>query len=148
MYQEILVPIDDGLDNNDCALEEAAELADETGGSIQLIYVWIDENEQQKQTPFDGDHPEPIEYGLEFLEDYDVDVDSTTTVGDPAEEICFYAAEHNADAIVMGTYSRTGLHRALLGSTTEEVVRKSSRPVVVVSKKSEEASTTDTDEDE
>lgn len=147
MYQDILVPIDDGLDNNDAVLEEAAELADETGGSIRLIYVWISEKEQQKRTPFDGDHAEPIEYGLDFLEDYSVSVNTTTTIGDPAEEICFYAAEHNADAIVMGTYSRSGIHRAILGSTTEEVVRKSTRPVVVISKEQKKATETDNSED-
>lgn len=147
MYQDILVPIDNGIDNNDPALEEAAELADETGGTIRLIYVWISEKDREDKMPFDGDYPEPIVYGLEFLDDYSVSVETTTTIGDPADEICFHAAEYNSDAIVMGTYSRTGLHRALLGSTTEEVVRKSTRPVVVVSKTGAEAEEAALEED-
>ncbi|WP_228442435.1 universal stress protein [Natrarchaeobaculum sulfurireducens] len=43
-----------------------------------------------------------------------------------------YAAEIDADLIVLGTYGRRGLSRALLGSTTERVVRTADVPVLAV----------------
>jgi nucleotide-binding universal stress UspA family protein len=42
------------------------------------------------------------------------------------------ARELEADVIVMGTHGRTGLTRALIGSTADKVVRHSHVPVVLV----------------
>jgi nucleotide-binding universal stress UspA family protein len=43
--------------------------------------------------------------------------------GAPAAEIVRFAAEREADLIVVGTHGRTGLKRLVLGSVAEEVVR-------------------------
>ena len=53
-------------------------------------------------------------------------------IGVPFEEIVRYAAEHEADLIVMPTHGRTGLAHFLLGSTTERVISHSVCPVLVL----------------
>lgn len=53
-------------------------------------------------------------------------------LGVPHETIREYVDEEDIDLVVMGTHGRTGLERALLGSTTERVVRTVDTPVVTV----------------
>ena len=50
----------------------------------------------------------------------------------PAPSIVGYAAEIQADVIVMGTHGLTGLAHALVGSVAERVVQRSNRPVLTV----------------
>jgi nucleotide-binding universal stress UspA family protein len=52
--------------------------------------------------------------------------------GMPFDQIVRLAKEVNCDMIIMGTQGRTGLKRALLGSTAEKVVRHAPCPVLVV----------------
>jgi len=53
-------------------------------------------------------------------------------VGAPADKLTRVAATSSADVIVIGTHGRTGLARALVGSTAERVVRLSPIPVLTV----------------
>jgi nucleotide-binding universal stress UspA family protein len=48
------------------------------------------------------------------------------------QEIIGAADEANADLIIVGSHGRTGLARALLGSTAERIVRRAPCPVLVV----------------
>ncbi len=59
-------------------------------------------------------------------------VDSEILAGRAANEIIKYVAEHDIDAIVMGSHGRDGAARLLLGSVSETVVRRSPVPVTVV----------------
>ena len=52
--------------------------------------------------------------------------------GDTADGIITCSKEFKADLIVIGTHSRTGLDRLLIGSVAEHVVRHSEIPVLVV----------------
>lgn len=52
--------------------------------------------------------------------------------GDTADGIIACSKEFNADMIVVGTHSRSGLDRLLMGSVAEHVVRQSDVPVLVV----------------
>jgi nucleotide-binding universal stress UspA family protein len=52
--------------------------------------------------------------------------------GDPWHMVNETAAEVGAGLIVMGTHGRTGISRALIGSTAERVVRTASVPVLTV----------------
>ena len=54
------------------------------------------------------------------------------TVGAPANEILWLAAHLDADLVVVGTHSRKGLRRLLLGSVAERVTRLAGCPVLVV----------------
>jgi len=59
--------------------------------------------------------------------------------GDSANGIIDCSREFKADLIVMGTHSRTGLDRLLMGSVAEHVVRHSEIPVLVVPFKESES---------
>jgi len=50
----------------------------------------------------------------------------------PAEALCAFAAEQEADLIVVGAHRRSGLGRILLGSVAESVVRRAPCDVLVV----------------
>jgi nucleotide-binding universal stress UspA family protein len=52
--------------------------------------------------------------------------------GKPADEVIAAAREWTAELIVLGTHGRSGVARAVLGSTAEAVVRHAPCPVVVV----------------
>lgn len=52
--------------------------------------------------------------------------------GSTADGILSCAKEFNADLIVIGTHSRSGIDRLLMGSVAETVVRNSQVPVLVV----------------
>jgi nucleotide-binding universal stress UspA family protein len=51
--------------------------------------------------------------------------------GTPGEMICEVAASMHADVIVIGTNGRSGLRRAVVGSTSDHVVRHAVCPVLV-----------------
>lgn len=50
----------------------------------------------------------------------------------PADEIIRFADSTGVYAIVVGTHGRSGLRRALMGSTAEALVRHASCPVVTI----------------
>lgn len=60
-----------------------------------------------------------------------------TDYGSTADGIINCSKEFGADLIVIGTHSRTGLDRLLMGSVAEHVVRHSEVPVLVVPFKDE-----------
>lgn len=58
--------------------------------------------------------------------------------GDTADGILNCSKAFNADMIVIGTHSRSGIDRLLMGSVAEHVVRNAEIPVLVVPMKSKE----------
>jgi len=52
-------------------------------------------------------------------------------VGDPGHEICELATFLPADVVVIGTHGRSGIKRAMMGSTSDHVVRHAACPVLV-----------------
>ncbi len=62
------------------------------------------------------------------------DKDITTLVGegDCAQAILDAAQELNVDTIVMGTYSRRGLDKMLMGSIAEKVLRQAIVPLYII----------------
>jgi nucleotide-binding universal stress UspA family protein len=61
-----------------------------------------------------------------------------TEYGDTADGIINCSKDFKADLIVIGTHSRSGIDRFLMGSVAEHVVRHSEIPVLVVPMKHEE----------
>ena len=62
----------------------------------------------------------------------DMPVTHFTEYGTTADGIIKCSKEFKADLIVIGTHSRTGIDRLLMGSVSEHVVRHSEVPVLVV----------------
>lgn len=67
----------------------------------------------------------------------DMQVTHFTDYGSTSDGIISCAKEFGADLIVIGTHSRHGLGRLLMGSVAEHVVRHADVPVLVVPLKSE-----------
>jgi nucleotide-binding universal stress UspA family protein len=61
-----------------------------------------------------------------------LDVTHFSEFGDTADGIISCSKEFGADMIVIGTHSRTGIDRLLMGSVAEHVIRHSEVPVLVV----------------
>ncbi len=59
------------------------------------------------------------------------DVETMVVVGDAGHEICRVAAELPASVVVLGTHGRSGIKRAIMGSTSDYVVRHCVCPVLV-----------------
>ena len=62
----------------------------------------------------------------------DLKVTQFSEYGSTAEGILDCSKQFNADLVVIGTHSRTGLDRLLMGSIAEDVIRHSVVPVLVV----------------
>lgn len=70
-----------------------------------------------------------------FKENKDITIITTILFGHPADEICSYAEEIEADLIIMGSHGKTGFKRFLLGSVANQVVPHSPCSVLVVKEK-------------
>ena len=55
-----------------------------------------------------------------------------TRIGSPAKIILHVASEIHADMILVGTHSRTGVRRWVLGSVSENVARHAPCPVLII----------------
>ncbi len=51
--------------------------------------------------------------------------------GDPVHEILAYADQHQIELIAMASHGRTGLARAILGSTTDAVLRRANQTMLI-----------------
>jgi nucleotide-binding universal stress UspA family protein len=125
MYDTILVPTD-GSDVAGVASTQAVSLAERFGASVHALSVREDGADDGAEAAVDAVAERAADAG----------VDATTAVVDAAETVhrtvLDYAADHDADCIVMGTHGRTGLDRYLLGSVAERTLRESPVPVLTV----------------
>jgi nucleotide-binding universal stress UspA family protein len=143
MTQHILLPTD-GERGANRATEYAIELADTLGATLHALYV-VDET---VYTAYSGDefvqeHEGPQaaleEAGEDALasiaadgSEAGVDIETTMRHGRPEDEIVAVAEEIDADHVIMGSKTRPGEYRQLLGSVSERVLRLTERPVTVV----------------
>lgn len=121
MVERLLVATD-GSEPAAAALEHAATVAAESGATAHVLHVAED----------DGVADEIVAEGESWFESADATAVGEVRSGEPAETIRDYAAEIDADAVVVGTHGREGIERLLLGSVAEAVVREAPAPVLVV----------------
>lgn len=147
MTRHLLVPVD-GSPLSEQALEFALEEYDDA--SIVALHVldpsdpgyssatevdvrtepphgseeWYERASTEEERIFDD--------ARELAAEYDADLSTESTTGEPAREIVDYAEENEIDQIVMGSHGRTGMTRLLIGSVAEMVVRRSPVTVTVV----------------
>lgn len=138
MFKHILVPTDFG-EPADHALDIAIELAPKFGASISLLHVYqvvlplydeafawpLDQIEKAARTTLDA--------RLAAAKARYPNCEAILKPGAAGVEIVSVANQSRADLIVMGTHSRRGLSRLVLGSVAERVVRTSPVPVLTVS---------------
>jgi len=149
MYERILLATD-GTVASVNATSHAIDLAAEHGATLHALFV-VDES---VYSAYSGDEyvdeAEGPEHGLEEVGEETlagiaddaaaagVDVETVLRHGQPAETIVDYAADEDADLLVLGTRHRPADYRALLGSVTDRVLRLTARPAIVVKTEAEE----------
>ncbi|MFO0612480.1 MAG: universal stress protein [Polyangiaceae bacterium] len=137
----ILVPTD-FTEPSDLALLYAEELAERFDASIVLLHVsevptiGIVDSPGMVTRDLVNSMEEVSVRGLErVIEKHQrpgITIRPMVKVGATVQQIGEAAEEVGADLICMGTHRRSGLRRALLGSTAELLVRKSNVPVLTV----------------
>lgn len=139
--QCVLVPID-GSPPADRALQYALETFPEStittlhvidpidsvyaveAGGLPVAEDWYDDA-QERATEI---HAKAEERADEF----DVEIETVTEVGQPTPTILQYTDEHDVSQIVIGSHGRQGIERVVLGSIAEKVVRRAEVSVTVV----------------
>ncbi|WP_324760620.1 universal stress protein [Haloarcula sp. GH36] len=143
MYDSILLPVD-GSEHGAKVVHHAAELAQWTEATIQVVFVA--DTTRDSVTVVDGNVVDALEREGETivadiaatLETLGVEHGTDVVQGSPAPTIVDYAERYNYDLIVLPTHGRTGISRYLLGSVTEKVVRLSDIPVLTARMQSDE----------
>ncbi|HET7324452.1 MAG TPA: universal stress protein [Halococcus sp.] len=121
----------DGSQSAARAVAFALDLARRFEAAVHALYVTEDDTDAEEGET-------ALERALTENEDAIESVRETSQVttavreGDPGDEICAYAHEHDADLVATGTRGRHGEYRFVLGSVAEAVVRNCSVPVLTV----------------
>lgn len=134
--------------------ETGYELAKATGADVVLMHVvaepaYYSSLDYSPIMGFNGFEPlsgiltdmtEVKRVSNEFLEQSkkhlgDERITTVVGEGDCSGSILKTAADVNADVIVMGTHSRTGLDKILMGSIAEKVLHHSPVPVFIIPSK-------------
>lgn len=133
----------DGSPFAERALPIACQLARGAGesGRIELVHVHqranLGHNAAVVDPTWENDRAAEMNVDLgsvakALARDTKLPVTAVTLRGGAAESLTRYAAERNADLLVMTTHGRSGIKRAFLGSVTEQVLRDAETPVLVV----------------
>ena len=140
--KNIILPIDFS-DTTDTLVEGAVDFAKEIAGKIFLIHVApadigfaigdmgfqyfpeVEENEVKEELiRLNATEEKIIAQG--------VDCEHLLKQGIAGDIILDYAAEKNADYLVMGSHGRSGIYDVFVGSLTKELTRRSTIPVLVI----------------
>jgi len=136
-FKKILCPVD--FDNNSiAALDAAAEMARESGATIEVLHV-VPIVVQPGVTPVYIDvytaEEEAAKAKLVALAKIhlsDVKYELRTAVAQPSAAILHAQKTLGADVIVMSTHGRRGLSHLFMGSVAERVVREATCPVLTI----------------
>ena len=139
MYDDILVPTDGG-EGMEAVIERAIDMAKQRGATLHALSV-IDSNvfltlDEELTDAVEGELEANAQGAVETISGAaeEAGVESSVTVrrGRPGEEILAYAEGIGADLIVMGTRSKDGHERRMLGSVAQDVVSEATQPTLVV----------------
>lgn len=73
-----------------------------------------------------------LKYITKLAEKEGLKTEAILAMGEPHDQIVYYAKSVGADLIVIGTYGRRGAERILIGSVAERVIEYAPCPVLVV----------------
>jgi nucleotide-binding universal stress UspA family protein len=144
MFARIVVGTD-GSETARRAVQEATELAKQTGASLDIVSAFEPVpssrlREERLQAPSDIEHavnPQEDVNGILAEAEGDVkasgvDVRTFARQGEPADAILDVAEEENADLIVVGNKGMTGAKRFLLGSVPNKVSHHAPCSVLII----------------
>ncbi|MEI3376722.1 MAG: universal stress protein [Coriobacteriales bacterium] len=136
MYRNILIAAD-GSDNSLRATQQAADIAsllDEAKVTIVSV-IAIDVYSDMVYDPIEAHgeaQREIIRDAEQVLADAGIDYEVVLLHGRPADEIIRYAAETEADLLVIGSRGLGALREFALGSVSHKVLTHAKCPVLVV----------------
>lgn len=139
MYERVVVSTD-GSERAAKAVEHGLDLAAEHGADVYVIYV-VDTARYGEPglSSMELLVDEAEDFGNDLLAEIaelggerGLDVVTKCCHGVPDQEIVGYAAEVDADTIVLGYQGHTHRQPDRIGSVAERVVRNADRPVVTV----------------
>lgn len=143
MYDRILLPTD-GSEGVDRAIDHAIDAADRYNATLHVLYVvdsavinaysgdeFVDGSEGASET-LEERGQTALSAVATHAESAGVETVTTIVYGTPHEEILRYIDSHEIDLTVMGSKTRSGAYRQMLGSVTERVSRQSTGPVSIV----------------
>lgn len=145
--RRIVTPIDFS-DNSRLIADSSAFMASRYGASLNLVFV-VQNFEDYSGFFVPQMHVPNLEdelmHGAEermekFIEEMKPafeeiglsDISNKVLMGDVAEQIVDYAAEIEADMIIMGTHGYKGLEKIMFGSVADKVVRSALCPVTTI----------------
>lgn len=136
MYDSIVIPVD-GSEEAKRAARRGLELAMVFDATVDVLHVVERNALRLTRTPDEKTRlRERGEAALVEIEELASElghpVTTKLTEGKPSVRISEYAAERNAELIVIGRQGMTGLGKRLLGGVTERVLHRSDLPVFVV----------------
>lgn len=136
MYDHILIGVD-GSDEAERAARRGLELASRVDASVTAVHVV--EGSALGLTRGAGEETELRKQRAELLADVEElaesaghSVETELVEGSPADELATYAAEEDADLLVLGRQGLSGVSERLLGGVTERVLNRGEVPVLVV----------------
>lgn len=128
-----------GYDGSDCAnaaLEAAIELARSTGDQVVIVFGYEPGGYGEEHT---AHRNEVRKFGeratapaIARAKEAGVDATLALVPERPVDALLTLAEEHDARAIVVGSYGESPIKGALLGSTPHKLLGVSERPVLVV----------------
>ena len=117
--------------------EAVARLAKQTDATVSVVAVDEVELERFSAAPrsvFVRGAQEAVDTAVRRLADAGVESQGTVLPGRPLDRIVEFAAQRQADVIVVCASTRPAVAERLLGSVPLQLIEKASRPVLVVTR--------------
>ncbi|MBI1310628.1 universal stress protein [bacterium] len=135
----VLVPTDFSEPSAD-AVHTALELV-ECGADVHVLHVLQPIEHNAPEVLFgdlddDTRRDKAGQFLADFLKRHGINgVTRIIRIGDPGLAVAEYAAENNADLIVIPSHGHHGLRRILLGSVAERIIRHAECPTLILRRK-------------
>lgn len=142
MYKKILLPTD-GSGYSDEEVERATKLISDDGeiiilsvaGKLTSSAFQSRSNVRKINKGLLKEAQENVKYMKKLFDDEKLNIRTIVKPGFPAETIIKVAEDEEADLIIISSSGKSGLHRFILGSVTEEVLKNAEIDVLLVHNK-------------
>jgi len=112
----------DRSEHSNSALKLTGYLADTLHFPVEVVSVSEDEEERKAA----------LEEAQKYLEPYNLEIRLRHEAGDPAEAIARVTKDApQPTVLVMGSYGKSRIREAILGSTTVQVMRSALKPIIL-----------------
>lgn len=117
------------------ATGRAFDIAARSGARLTLLHVVDDDLPQPMIAAAEREASQLLAASAKAHPD--ARVESAVRIGEPSVEIAAFAAETEADLVILGAHRRAGLRDAFIGTTAERAVRALRVPALIIRKSGE-----------